>query len=134
VSEVDRERYRKDLVSLEEKLAGADVEEKAVWEVYAGIEKLIAILKFRLDYETPAVFVRLPEATDPAKLVRDARKLISKACEEIARGGLVESVGTLRKARNNLRSFLIDKRKSATSRESKAFRAPRKPERAATGK
>jgi hypothetical protein len=123
VDEVDRERYRDDVISLTERLAGADAE-NAVWGVYAGTEKLIAILKFRLDYETPGVFTELPDSSDPAKLLEDARALLSKASKEIARGRLVASIGTLRKARNSLRSYLTDQRKKATRREKKARGAP----------
>ena len=134
MDEGDRERYRKEVLSLSERLAGAgDDDNNAVWEVYAGTEKLIAILRFRLDYETPGVFFKLPDAGDPARLLKDARALLLKASEEMARGKLVASIGTLRKARNNLRSVLTDKRKSATRADRKA-RAPSKPESAATGK
>ena len=123
MDEVDRERYHDEVTSLAERLAGADAE-NAVWDVYAGTEKLIAILKFRLDYETPGVFTRLPDSSDPAKLLKDARALLSKASKEIARGRLVASIETLRKARNSLRSYLTDQRKQATRRERKARGAP----------
>jgi hypothetical protein len=123
VDEVDRERYQADVVSLENRLAGPDAD-KAVWDVYAGTERLIAILKFRLDYETPGVFTKLPDASDPAKLLKDARKLLSKVAEEISKGRLVESIGTLRKARNALRSYLIQERKSVI----KSRRSPRRSE------
>jgi hypothetical protein len=131
VDEFDRQRYRDEVISLAERLAGADAE-NAVWDVYAGTEKLIAILKFRLDYETPGVFTRLPDASDPAKLLKDAGELLSKASDEIARGRLVLSIGTLRKARNNLRSYLTDRRKSATRRERKARGEPSKRQGVAT--
>ena len=111
MDEVDRDGYSKEVASLADRLAGADAE-NAVWDVYAETEKLIAILKFRMDYETPGVFAKLPDASDPAKLLKDARKLLSKAAEEISKGRLVESIGTLRKARNELRGYLIEKRKS----------------------
>jgi len=78
-------------------------------------------MKFSLDYETPGVFATLPDASDPAKLLRDARELLSKAADEISKGRLVESIGTLRKARNGLRSYLIEKRKSVI----KSQRRPR---------
>jgi len=112
VDEVDRERYRKDVLSLKERLAGFDPEEQEIWEVYAATEKLIAILKFRLDYETPGVVTKLPEAGDRAKLLEASRELLSKAADEISKGRLVESIGTLRKARNGLRRYLIEKRRS----------------------
>ena len=117
---MDRDRYRVEVLSLAEELARADAEENAVWGVYARTEKLIAILKFRLGYETSGVFTKLPDASDQAKLLKDAGVLLSRASEEIAGGRLVESIGTLRKARNDLRSYLTERRKSAT-------RAARKP-------
>ena len=120
MDEVDRERYRDVVVSLAERLTGAD-SEKEVWDVYTGTEKLIAIMKFTLDYETPGVFARLPDASDPTKLLRDAREHLSKAADEISKGRLFESIGTLRKARNGLRSYLIEKRKSVI----KSRRSPR---------
>jgi hypothetical protein len=127
VDEADRERYRDDVISLAERLtaaaatrADADAE-KAVWDVYSETEELIAVMKFRLDYETPGVFTRLPDASDPAKLLKGAGELLSKAADEISKGRLVESIGTLRKARNGLRSYLIEKRKSVI----KSRRSPR---------
>jgi len=119
VKEVDRERYRNDAVALGKALRAAlsseaEISELAVWKVYAGTEKLIAILKFRLDYETPGVFTKLPDAGDPAKLLDEARGQLARAADEIKRGRLVESIETLRGARNDLRSYLTDKRKSAT--------------------
>lgn|GEM_PF-3906580 len=59
--------------------------------------------------------------------------MLSKASEEIAGGELVESIGTLRKARNDLRSYLTEMRRSATRAERKARVAPRRLEGAATG-
>jgi hypothetical protein len=127
VKEVDRERYRKEVVALGQALGDAlsseaEASELAVWKVYAGTEKLIAILKFRLDYETPGLFTKLPDAGEPAKLLDDARGLLSGAAEEIARGGLVESIETLRKARNNLRAYLLEKKRALL----RAQRAARK--------
>ena len=116
------ERYRAEVVELESKLAGAlssagsGPDEQAVWEAYAGTEKLIAVLKMRLDYETPGVFTKLPEASDPARLLTEARGLLSKAAGEVSAGNGPVAIETLRKARNDLRSYLTDKRKSETKR------------------
>jgi len=116
------ERYRKDAIALEEKLAsalslpGEATSEQVVWEVYAGTEKLIAIMKLRLDYETPGAFTKLPEASDPAKLLVDAREMLSKAAGELSARKGVNAIETLRRARNSLRSFLTEKSKSATRR------------------
>jgi hypothetical protein len=113
VDPADRERYRREVLSLADDLAGPDAD-RAVWEVYARTEKLIAVLKFSLDYETPGVFTKLPDAGDPAKLLNDARDLLSRASGEMGRGELVESIATLRKARNCLRSRLTEAKRSAT--------------------
>ncbi len=114
------------MLSLAARLAAARTDEDAVWAVYSGTEKLIAILRFRLDYETPGVFATLPEASDPGKLLGDAEALLSKSAEEIREGRLVDSVETLRKARNNLRSFLTELRTSATRAERKLRRRSKK--------
>ena len=97
------------------------MDERTVWEVYSGTEKLIAVLKFRLDYETPGVFTKLPDASRPVVLLNEASALLSKAGEELSSRKLVVAVETLRRARNNLRSYLTDKSKSAT-KASKAAR------------
>jgi hypothetical protein len=129
VKEADRARYAKEVVALGRKLAGASpsplsvVDDDAVWEVYSGVEKLIAVLKFRLDYETPGVFTKLPDAKDTARVLQEARELLSRSEEDISGGRLVDAVETLRKARNNLRGYLTAKRKAAT-----------RPERPARGK
>jgi len=128
VKREDRERYVKEVAALSKKLAdalpsaGAEANEQAVWEVYAGTEKLIAVLKFRLDYETPGVFTKLPDAKDAPKLLEDACALLSKSEGEISAGKLVGAVETLRGARNDLRSYLTAKRRAAT----KAARPARK--------
>ncbi|HEV2390221.1 MAG TPA: hypothetical protein VGS04_05805 [Nitrososphaerales archaeon] len=119
------------MLSLAERLSGSGAE-AAVWDVYSEAEKLIAILKFRLDYETPGVFTKLPDAGDHAKLVKSAHEQLSKAAEEIARGRLVESIETLRKARNALRSYLTDKRKSASRAQRKTRTQPPRAESTAT--
>jgi len=123
VKEEDRERYRREVVDLEKALAaalpstGKEVNEQKVWEVYAGTEKLVAVLRFRLDYETPGVFTKLPDAKDPLGLLEEARELLSRSDEEISRVELVDAVETLRMARNNLRSYLTAKRKATTKAE-----------------
>ena len=93
------------------------MDETTIWEVYAGTEKLVAVVKFRLDYETPGVFTNLPDASDPVALLGEAAALLSRAGDELSMRKLVEAVETLRRARNNLRSYLTDRRKSATRPE-----------------
>jgi hypothetical protein len=106
--------YAKEVASLRAILSAPEPEEDSVWQAYAGTEKLIAILKFRLDYETPGVSAKLPEPDDLQKLVDTARVLLSKSEEELASGSYVDSIGTLRQARNNLRSYLTAKSLAAT--------------------
>ncbi len=119
MKESDRVRYQAEAATLEKRLADAlsaapEMDEQEVWEIYSGTEKLIAVLRFRLDYETPGVFTDLPDASDPAGLLERAGRQLSTAADEISGQKLVEAVETLRKARNNLRSYLTDKRKAAT--------------------
>ena len=129
MKEADRVRYQKEAVALQKRLAAAlstttEIDEQTVWEVYAGTEKLIAVLKFRLDYETPGVFAKLPDASEPSVLLNDASDLLSRVGDELSARKLVEAVGTLRRARNNLRSYLTDKRKSATKADKRARGIP----------
>jgi hypothetical protein len=137
VKEADLERYRRDLSALREKLnqaltrAGFEEQQSAahnddreredtIWLVYAGVEKLVAILRFRLEYETPATFANLPveEEEGPATLglVHHAADLLSTAQEELDAGRLVAAVQTLRGARNDMRSHLISQKKAASRR------------------
>jgi hypothetical protein len=111
LGEADRERYRREVLSLAGRLEGRAASEDTIWEVYAGTEKLIAVLKFRLDYETPGVFAKLPRAGDPGSLIEDARGLLTKAAAEIGQGRLIPSIETLRTARNHLRRYMIDKKR-----------------------
>lgn len=110
----DRARFGSEAASLGAKLASlAADDEDGVWEVYAGTEKLIAILKFRLEYETPGIFTKLPKATEPSTLLGEAARLLSKASGEISGGELASSVETLRTARNDLRSYLTERRNAS---------------------
>lgn len=130
MKEADRERYGREVAILESKLAGATssggsaVDDSAVWDVYSGVERLVAVLKFRLDYETPGAFTKLPEADDPARLLGEARELLALSGEEISGRKLVDAVGTLRRARNNLRGYLTSKRKAATRADRTARGGP----------
>jgi hypothetical protein len=128
VKEADRERYLEEVALLGRKLSEGTslpeaTDDNAVWEVYSGIEKLIAVLKFRLEYETPGVLTKLPDAKDPARLLRGASDLLLRSEREISERRLVEAVETLRGARNGLRSYLTAKRKAATRAE-KPTRVP----------
>ena len=129
MKETDRVSFQKEAVSLQKRLAVAlttptEMDERTVWEVYAGTEKLIAVLKFRLDYETPGVFTKLPDASEPVALLEEASELLSRAAEEILGRRLVGAVETLRRARNNLRSYLTEKRRSATRADKRTHGSP----------
>lgn len=91
----------------------AAIDDDVVWGVYSEVEKLIAVLKFRLDYETAGLFTKLPDAKDRMRLLVEARELLSRSEGEISGLRLLDAVETLRKARNNLRSYLTSKRKGA---------------------
>jgi hypothetical protein len=78
------------------------------------------VLKFRLDYETPGVFTKLPDSGEPVHLLEEAGALLSRAGNEISERKLVEAVETLRRARNNLRSYLTEKSRSATRVDKRA--------------
>jgi hypothetical protein len=120
LGEDDRGKYRQEVVSLAEKLAqGGSDTERTVWEVYAAAEKLIAVLKFRLDYETPGVLAKLPDAGRPDVLVGGAAELLSQAAAELEQGKVVPAIETLRMARNNLRSYLREKTRAADAAERK---------------
>ncbi len=129
VKEADRARYQDEATSLGKKVADAlsatsGIDDKAVWEAYAGTEKLIAVLRYRLDYETPGVFTKLPDASDPAGLLQEARAQLLAAAEELSARNMIEAVETLRKARNNLRSYLTEKRKAETKAQRRTRGVP----------
>jgi hypothetical protein len=129
VKESDRERYRGETVSLGKKLATAFkaepvIDEQAVWEVYAGAEKLIAVLRFRLDYETPGTFTELPDASNQVALLEDARAHLTAAADHLSAKRMIEAVETLRKARNDLRSYLTEKRKAVTKADRSTHARP----------
>lgn len=121
----ERERFKGEVEALARRLAAGDPDEDRIWEAYSSLEKVIAVLKFRLDYETPGVAVRLPQASDSRKLVEEAKTLLSAAVEELERDRPSESIETLRKARNGLRALLRESRlKRERSRRKGAMPLP----------
>lgn len=94
-------------------LSAPGVGEDAVWRAYSLVEKEIALLKFRTGFETPGVSSKLPEAGDPPGLLDDAKGLLSTAADLLAEGAVVDAIRTMRKARNDLRSYLLSERKRA---------------------
>ena len=115
----DYRRFLEEAVSLKGKLAEATAaagdggfDESTIWGLYARTEKLVAVLKFKLGYETPGTFAKLPAAKEPRELLEDAARLLSASADEMSRGMLTEAVESLRKARNDLRAYLADKRRA----------------------
>jgi hypothetical protein len=113
--EPDRRRFADRILALETKLAASaspsgELDGEAIWEVYSEVERLIATIRFILDYETPGAFAKLPDARDPIRLVHDARSMLSRSVAEIGDGRMPQAVETLRAARNDLRSYLRSKR------------------------
>lgn len=102
--------------SLSRRLSVPSPGDQVVWEVYAETEKLIAVMRFRLGYETPGRFTSLPSASDMEALVARASGLLSEAADEMERGSAIDSIETLRGARNHLRSYLGEKNRPAARR------------------
>ncbi len=122
-------RFLEDLASLKGDLAqiisaaGPEgFDEGKVWSLYARTEKLVAVLKFRLGYETPATFAKLPRAREPKALLEEAERLLSVSRDEISGGRMTEAVDAIRRARNNLRACLADRRRSLLKGEREARR------------
>ncbi|MDA4117479.1 MAG: hypothetical protein OK455_03960 [Thaumarchaeota archaeon] len=120
-------RFREEASSLSAKLAESTSsaqppDDTAIWKVYAKTEKLIAVLKFRIEYEAPGRFAKLPATSEEKKLLEDALRSLAMSAEDISSHRLKEAVESLRDARNNLRAYLILKRKSSL----KAHRDARK--------
>jgi hypothetical protein len=92
-------------------LPGQAPTEMQVWSVYAGTEKVVAILKFRLRAERPGVFSTLPESRVPLDLLPVALAMVNQAADEIRAAKLVEGLESLRGARDRLRAYLTTERK-----------------------
>lgn len=95
-----------------------------LWGAYSSLEKLIAVMKFRLDYETPGIAVKLPSAKDPSGLLEHARKSLSAAVDELDGDNPSDSIDNLRKARNDLRALLREDRLSRDRSRRRTTRAP----------
>ena len=119
IGAADRTRYSGEAVDSARKVAQAvsggetQAGEQAVWEAYAGTEKLIAVLRFRLDYETPGAFVELPDSGDRRANLEKAESILLESARLIKAGRISDSIPELRKARNILRAYLISSRKNS---------------------
>ena len=85
--------------------------EMQVWSVYAGTEKTVAILKFRLGAERPGVFSELPKFQRLADFLPVALEKLTEATLKIEAEQLLEGLDTLRGARDNLRAYLSEERR-----------------------
>ena len=82
-----------------------------VWTVYAGTEKVVAILKFRLGVERPGVFTELPSFQRSTELLPVALEKMTDATQKIRSNQLVDGLAALRSARDNLRAYLSEERR-----------------------
>lgn len=85
--------------------------ESAVWPLYARCEKLVGILKFRLDVERPGVFSRLPRSETPEEFLAPALEALGRADDALAGKHDLEGLEYLREARTDLRAYLSSKRR-----------------------
>ena len=99
------------LGSLVEGLESRPPTEMQVWTIYAGTEKVVAILKFRMGVERPGVFSVLPKAQRPVELLPVALERITEGARKIRDNQLAGGLEALRGARDHLRAYLSDERK-----------------------
>jgi hypothetical protein len=123
----DYRRFLEEALSLKQLLADAistagegPFDERTIWGLYARTEKLISTLKFKVGYETPGTFAKLPTTNEPKALMEHAEMLLSQSAEEISRQKPKDAVKSLRNARNDLRAYLTERRKSALRAERQA--------------
>jgi hypothetical protein len=86
--------------------------EMDVWTVYAGTEKVVAILKLRLGVERPGVFSELPKAQRSVDLLPIALERMTHGTGEIKEKRLLDGLNDLRVARDHLRAYLSEERKA----------------------
>jgi len=99
------------LGSLVEGLESRPPTEMQVWTIYAGTEKVVAILKFRMGVERPGVFSVLPKAQRPVELLPVALERMTEGARKIRDNQLAGGLEALRGARDHLRAYLSDERK-----------------------
>jgi len=127
--EAPRLRYLQEAITVEADLrktlaAPGSLDDEAIWFAYARTEKLIAVMKFRIGFETPGIYAELPDASDAPRILEEARALLAEGAEEISRNRPIEAIKTLRKARNNLRSYLARKARSSDRPRRRTRRKP----------
>ncbi len=118
----DIRSFERELDALLSESPGPLVDELRVWRVYAGLEKAVATLKFRMDVESPGVFLRLPRSRRPVEFLRESGRLLSTAEAALSRERLPEALRHMRNARNNLRAVLTERSRSRTRAASESKR------------
>jgi hypothetical protein len=106
--------------------SGSPPEEKELWLIYAGTERAVAKLKYRLGVERPGVFSELPKSKSPEEFLTRALDSFRDAGTKMRDESLIDGLEALRAARTYLRAFLAEllrvrmreKRKAALSRRS----------------
>ncbi|MDA4122262.1 MAG: hypothetical protein OK456_03670 [Thaumarchaeota archaeon] len=93
-------------------LPGTPRTESDVWSVYAGLEKVVAVLKFRLKQESPGVFRELPKSAVPVSLLPPALEAVKEGRSMLESKEFPEALESLRVGRDNLRAYLSEQRKA----------------------
>ncbi len=99
--------------------------DNSVWSLYAKCERLVGIIKFRLDVERPGSFLELPRSEMPGVFLRPASEALEMADEALANERYADALEWLRTARTNLRAYLASKRRIRMRSTRKA--RPRRP-------
>ncbi len=85
--------------------------ESSIWSLYARCERLVGILKFRLEVERPGSFLELPRSEVPADFLRPAGEALGVVDDALSNDKYLEALDSLRTARTNLRAYLSSKRR-----------------------
>jgi hypothetical protein len=100
-----------ELSSLVEDRPASPPGEQQVWPIYSGMEKTVAKLKLRLGVERPGVFQEVPTSKTPELLLTLALERMKGGIQKMDERHLLESLESLREARNYLRGYLSEKHK-----------------------
>ncbi len=93
-------------------LPGTPPAESDVWSVYAGLERVVAVLKFRAKQERPGVFRELPKSAVPVNLLPPALVAMKEGLSRLESKEIPGALESLRVARDGLRAYLSELRKA----------------------
>lgn len=85
--------------------------DNSVWSIYARCERLVGILKFRLDVERPGSFLELPRSETPGDFLGPAAEALRLSDDALSSENYVQALDHLRTARTNLRAYLSSRRR-----------------------